>query len=151
VLDTFQGLPVHVLLLHATVVLVPVTCLLTVGVAFWARVRSLAVWPVVALNAVMVVVVWLTAQAGESLERRLGGSPAVADHAEIGDKLLFFAIALLVASVLVAVLHDRGRAARLGSGVVSAVVAVATVVWVVRTGHSGAVAVWQDVVASTNG
>jgi len=148
VLDTFQGLPVHVLLLHATVVLVPVTCLLTVGVAFWARVRSLAVWPVVALK---VVVVWLTAQAGESLERRLGGSPAVADHAEIGDKLLFFAIALLVASVLVAVLHDRGRAARLGSGVVSAVVAVATVVWVVRTGHSGAVAVWQDVVASTNG
>jgi hypothetical protein len=151
VLDTFQGLPVHVLLLHATVVLVPLTCLLTVGVAFVARVRSIAAWPIVALNAVMVVVVWLTAQAGQRLAARLGGGgPLVADHQAIGAKLVWFALALLIASVLVAVLHDRGRAARLGSGLLSAIVAVATLVWVVRTGHSGAVAVWRDVVSSTN-
>jgi len=149
VLDTFQGLPVHVLLLHATVVLVPLACALTVVVAFWSRVRTVGVWPVVALNAVMVVAVWLTAQAGERLEHRLGGSPQVASHADIGDKLVWFALALLAASVVVALVHDRGRGAQLGSGVLSAVVAVVTVFWVVRTGHSGAVAVWKDVVSST--
>jgi len=151
VLDTFQGLPVHVLLLHATVVLVPLTCLLTVGVAFVARVRSIAAWPIVALNAVTVVMVWLTAEAGERLAARLGGAgPLGADHAAIGGKLVWFALALLLASVVVAVLHDRGRSARIGSGLLSAIVAVATLVWVVRTGHSGAVAVWRDVVSSTN-
>jgi hypothetical protein len=151
VLDTFRGLPVHVLLLHATVVLVPLTCVLTVAVAFWPRVRAVGVWPVVALNAVMVVMVWLTAQAGQRLAARLGGggSGLVADHTSIGGKMIWFALALLVASVLVALLHGRGRGFQLGTGVLAAVVGVAALVWCVRVGESGAVAVWKDVVTNT--
>ena len=148
-LDTFRGLPTHVLLLHATVVLVPLTCVVTVAVAFWPRVRTLAAWPVVGLNAVMVAMVWLTAQAGQRLAARIGASGLAADHAAIGSNMIWFALALFVSSVLVALLHSRGRAARLGTGVLSAVVAVATVVWVVRVGESGAIAVWKDVVVNT--
>ena len=148
-LDTFRGLPTHVLLLHATVVLVPLTCVVTVAVAFWPRVRTLAAWPVVGLNAVMVAMVWLTAQAGQRLAARIGASGLVADHAAIGGKMIWFAVALFVSSVLVALLHSRGRAARLGTGVLSAVVGVAALVWCVRVGESGAIAVWKDVVANT--
>jgi hypothetical protein len=150
VLDTFRGLPTHVLLLHATVVLVPLTCVVTVAVAFWPRVRTIAAWPVVALNVVMVAMVWLTAQAGQRLQARLGGGgELVADHASIGTKMVWFALALLVASVLVALLHGRGRPYRLGTGVLAAVVGVAALAWCVRVGESGAVAVWKDVVANS--
>jgi uncharacterized membrane protein len=151
VLDTVRGLPVHVLLLHATVVLVPVTCLVTVVVAFWSRVRAAAVWPVVGLNAVMVVMVWLTAQAGQRLQVRLqGGGPLVAAHAALGNRMIWFALALLAVSVLVALLHARGGALRLGTGALAAVVAVAVLVWCFRVGESGATAVWRDVVANTS-
>ena len=149
-LDTVRGLPTHVLLLHATVVLVPLTCLVTVVVAFWPRIRALAAWPVVALNAVMVAMVWLTAQAGERLQVRLqGGGPLVADHAALGGRMVWFALALLGTSVLVALLHRRGGALRLGTGVLATVAAVAALVWCFRVGESGATAVWRDVVANT--
>ena len=149
-LDTVRGLPTHVLLLHATVVLVPLTCLVTVVVAFWPRIRALAAWPVVALNAVMVAMVWLTAQAGERLQVRLqGGGPLVADHAALGGRMVWFALALLGTSVLVALLHSRGGALRLGTGVLATVAAVAALVWCFRVGESGATAVWRDVVANT--
>jgi Ca2+/Na+ antiporter len=149
VLDTVRGLPTHVLLLHATVVLVPVTCLVTVVVAFWPRIRALAAWPVVALNAVMVVMVWLTAQAGQRLAARLGQNPEIAHHASLGQNLIWFAVGLLVTSVLVALLHRRGGALRLGTGLLATVVAVATLTWCFRVGESGATAVWQSVVANT--
>jgi hypothetical protein len=149
VLDTFRGLPTHVLLLHATVVLVPLTCLVTVVVAFWPRIRTLAAWPVVALNAVMVVMVWLTAQAGKRLEARIGVNPEIAHHASIGTNMIWFALALLVTSVLVALLHARGGALRLGTGVLATVAAVAALVWCFRVGESGATAVWKAVIDNT--
>jgi Ca2+/Na+ antiporter len=149
VLDTIRGLPTHVLLLHATVVLVPVTCLVTVVVAFWPRIRALAAWPVVALNAVMVVMVWLTEQAGKRLQARLGVNPQIAHHASLGQSLLWFALGLLATSVLVALLHRRGGALRLGTGVLATVVAIATLAWCFRVGESGATAVWQAVIANT--
>jgi hypothetical protein len=151
VLDTVRGLPTHVLLLHATVVLVPLTSLVTVVVAFWPRIRAVAAWPVVALNAVMVVMVWLTAQAGERLMVRLqGGGPLVAEHAALGNRLVYFALGLLATSVLVALLHRRGGVLRLGTGLLATVVAIATLVWCFRVGESGATAVWREVVANTS-
>ena len=148
-LDTFRGLPTHVLLLHATVVLVPMTCLVTVVVAFWPRIRAVAAWPVVALNVVMVAMVWLTEQAGTRLEARVGVTPEIAHHASLGTNLIWFALALLVTSVLVAVLHSRGGALRLGTGVLATVAAVATLAWCFRVGESGATAVWKAVIDIT--
>ena len=151
-LDTFRGLPVHVLLLHATVVLVPLTCVVTIAVAVWPRVRALGAWPVVALNVVMVAMVWLTEQAGKRLEARLGGAsnPDIARHASLGLTMIWFALAMLVTSVVVAVLRTRrGGAVRVGTGVLAVVVGLATLVWIVRVGESGATAVWKGVVANT--
>lgn len=147
--DTFQGLPVHALVIHAAVVLVPVMAVLTALVALVSRLRVRGAVPVVAGNVVALVTVFVAQQSGERLQARLGGGELIREHAELGDAMMNFMIGLLVASVLVAVVRRRGRAPVLAVGVLALVTALAATVWVVRVGHSGATAVWQGVVAST--
>ena len=47
------------------------------------------------------------ARAGEWLENRVGRSPLLHTHTELGDTMLYFSIALLVAAILLALLHVR--------------------------------------------
>ncbi|GAB3690102.1 DUF2231 domain-containing protein [Angustibacter aerolatus] len=150
--DTVQGLPVHALVLHFTVVLVPLMALVTVLVAFGrGRLRRVGAWPVVAANALLVGLVWVTQESGEALERRLGESAAIERHAEIADLMIWFALGLLVVSVLVALARSRRGPAPVVLGALTLVVAAAAVVWTVRTGHTGSEAVWQGIVDATNG
>lgn len=150
--DTVLGLPVHVLVLHLTVVLVPVVALATVAVAFIGRIRSRGAWPVVALNVVSVVAVFVSIQSGQELQRRLplSNTGLIKTHADLGDAMLWFALALLAVSVLVALTRDRRGTVALATGALTVVVAVAATGWLVRVGHSGAEAVWKDIVIATN-
>ncbi|MGR7001166.1 DUF2231 domain-containing protein [Yinghuangia aomiensis] len=69
--DTVFGLPVHVLVLHFAVVLVPLAALATIAVAVRpAWLPRFGVW-VAALDAVMVVLVWATKESGEKLLKRI--------------------------------------------------------------------------------
>ena len=54
-LDEFQGLPTHILLVHAVIVLVPIAALLTVLSAVWpaARRRLGIITPLVGLVALI--------------------------------------------------------------------------------------------------
>ena len=112
--------------------------------------------PVAALAVLCLVLTPLTTEAGEWLEHRLEKSPALHTHTELGDTMLFFSIALLVAAILLALLHVRVR--RSGSvntvavvaiAVVVVVASVATTVQVYRIGDSGAQAAWGDTAAAT--
>jgi hypothetical protein len=96
-----NGLPAHVLLLHAVVVLVPLTSLLVVGTAFWpaARRRLGVAVPILAL--VTLGAVQLTINAGEWLIRRVPITPLVRAHAHLGDDMLLWAIALAVVAIAV--------------------------------------------------
>src|SRR4051794_25432543 len=100
--DTIAGLPVHVLVVHAVVVLLPLMAVVTVAVAVRRRSRSAAPFVVVA-DAVIVVLAYVAKESGEVLQERLGQfSPGVArDHGEYGDLVPYFAFGLLVAAVLV--------------------------------------------------
>lgn len=147
--DTFVGLPLHALVLHATVVLVPLMAVLTVLVAVRPSWRVRGAWPVVVGNAVTTGAVFVTQQSGERLEARLGQTPLIRAHAAMGDLMLWFMLALLAASVLMALARTRRGAVGAVVGALSVVAAVAATVWVVRTGHSGSVAVWRDVIRST--
>ena len=149
--DTFQGLPVHALVLHAAVVLVPLTALLTVLVAVVGRWRPRGAWPVVAGNVVTVVTVFVAVQSGEALQERLPESELISQHAERGESMTLFALALLVASVLVALVRRRSGAVVVAVGALALVAAGAATVWVVLVGHSGSTAVWRDVIANTQG
>jgi hypothetical protein len=100
-LSTVNGLPAHILLVHAVVVLVPLAALLVVLSAVWpaARRRLGLVTPVLALATTVVVPV--TTDAGEWLERRVDPDPLVRVHTELGDQLLPWVIGLLVVGAAV--------------------------------------------------
>jgi hypothetical protein len=103
-----NGLPAHVLLIHAVVVLVPLAALMLVASAVWpaARARLGVLTPIVALIALVLVPV--TTHAGEYLEDHLGFSNAlIRRHAELGDTLLPWAIGLFVVAAAVWVLGRR--------------------------------------------
>ena len=147
-LDTVFGLPVHPLLVHATVVIVPLAALTVLLSAVWPRFRSWAGWGPLALAVAAVVLTPLSTSSGEELEHRIGHSSAVEKHAELGDMLIWWVVPL---AVLAAVLYWWQRSSRPGKAlavvvaVLPVLVAVGTLVQVVLIGHSGAESAWGDV------
>ncbi len=150
-MSTINGLPAHVLLVHIIVVLVPLTSLLAILCAVWRPARQRLVWLVAVLAAFDVVMTPITTDAGEWLEHKIGRSPAVHTHAHLGDTMIYFAIGLLVAALLLLFVHLRERGERRVGLVLVAAVAVLTIaagaaatVQVSRIGESGARASWGD-------
>lgn len=101
-MTTIGGLPAHVLLVHAVVVLVPLTALLVLLVAWWPTARRRLWLVTTAFAVVTVVAVPLTTQAGEWLERHVPTSALVRAHTELGDDMLPWALALAVVALAVA-------------------------------------------------
>ena len=95
-IDKINDLPAHILLVHAVVVLLPLAAIALALSVLWptARRRLGIVTPLLAL--VGLVLVPITTEAGEWLEGRLGQSPLIEKHADLGDQLLPYAIALFV-------------------------------------------------------
>lgn len=147
-----NGLPAHVLLVHALVVLIPLTAVAVVAAAVRLRWRDrLGSLPVLAAAAV-VVLTPLTTSAGEWLQDRVPETARVRRHVDMGEQLLPWAIGLLVIAVAVELVRrDVRQAERLRAGaghvlvnVLAVIVALGAVVTVVRIGDSGAQAVWHD-------
>ena len=148
------GLPLHPLIVHVIVVLVPLTALAIILGTLWpaARKRLGVITPLAAL--VLVVLVPVTVAAGQSLEQVVGERPGVLQHASLGGMLLPWAIAMFVASAAQWAWYRWGvpratpeharrtTAISIVIGVVAVVAAVGAVVMVVLIGESGARAVW---------
>lgn len=163
-----SGLPAHILLVHAVVVLVPLAALLTVASAVWPRARQrLGIAPPIVAFVAMVLVP-VTTHAGEWLRDRVPSTPLVRHHAELGDQLLPFAIGTFVLATIVwwIGLHNSSRhptririptiprrwvaPATVLSAVVAVAVSVGTVVEVYRIGESGSKAAWHDRFSSSS-
>lgn len=151
-LNEVNGLPTHILLVHAVVVLIPLAGLLTVLAAVWpaARRRLGIITPLVALAALIVVP--LATEAGEWLQARVRMTPLISEHIDLGDTMLWFAIALFVVALIAwglptAVVKSTGRPPAPWLGVVIAILAVvvagAATFQVVRVGEAGSRAVWE--------
>src|SRR3954454_11857263 len=69
--DTIFGLPVHPLLVHATVVIVPAAVLAVALAAAWRPFRLWAGYLPLLLSVAGLVLVPLSTSSGESLERRV--------------------------------------------------------------------------------
>jgi hypothetical protein len=151
-MTTISGIPAHALLVHAIVVLAPLTALLEILCAFWPAARRRLVWLVLALAAVTLVLTPLTTSAGEWLLQEGGPPrPILQEHVERGEWMIYFSVAMLIVAVALAALHwaesrsDKPRkAAAAVLAVVSLVVGVSSIVTVVRIGDAGAQAVWGD-------
>lgn len=159
--DTFNGLPLHPLVVHAVVVLLPLAALGVVALAVRPAWRGRFGVLVVLIAAAAVAAIPLATESGESLERRVGDPGR---HAELGDQLLWFALPLLVAAVALAWLGRRaarpaeggsprtsGGALGLVVAVLAVVVAAGNLVQIYRVGDSGAKAVWGDTPAASAG
>jgi hypothetical protein len=84
------GLPIHILLLHIVVVLLPIVAAATVVATLSSRFRHR--WRIATVIATFGVSLFvpLTSQAGESLAERLPESATIARHADIGNQLVIW-------------------------------------------------------------
>ena len=155
--DLINGIPLHPLVVHDIVVLLPLATLGTIAIAVRPRWRRPYGPLVVAAAALSAVLSPIATQSGEALEQRVGDP---GEHAELGDTLVFFAIALTLAAAALVWLERRdatathaasvGAASTRGSrlttavAIVAVVVGLASAVQVYRVGDSGARAAWGD-------
>lgn len=157
--DTVLGLPVHALVVHAVVVLVPLSALGVAAIAVLARWRARYGPLVLAVTTAALVMVPVATNSGERLRDRIDAGGVVKDqiesHVAWGYRVLWPTLALWVL-VLVLVLMTRPR----GTGKVAAgpavkivaglalVAAVAAAGTVALAGHLGSTAVWSCTIGS---
>lgn len=166
--DTIFGLPVHPLVVHAAVVLLPVAALgllVLVSVRPWrVKYRWVTLLGLAAGTAASVA----AKESGEELATHVG-TPA--DHAKWGDILPIVAIALFVVATLWTLLQRRTDSSRAqartaaptagpetpirgagwsaGLAILTALLALGVLGLTVLVGHSGATAVWAGQLSSS--
>jgi hypothetical protein len=150
------GLPLHPLVVHAAVVLIPLTALLAVAFAVLPRWRWLVRWPTAVASVVSVGIAYLSTTSGESLEEERNLGRLVHEHAERGDLLADLTVVLAVVMVVSALLVPGPSGLASGRGAMArrvlyadkvlpallVVTALVVLVQAVLTGDSGARAVW---------
>jgi len=163
----FAGLPLHVLLVHAVIVLTPLLGLTLVVVAAWPAARRVLWLPALIGAALLLPLGLVTIEAGKWLEQRVPPAPLIQVHTAQGEDIVPWLIALLVLAIAIAAWALVERAARRRSAAgdaasgaagprrgiriaVGAVLTVAALViaagstWtLVRIGEAGSRAVWE--------
>lgn len=150
------GLPLHALVVHFVVVLLPLAVAGSIVVALWPAARQRFGWLVVAVAAVATALVPVATNSGGKLKTRVSAPDnlaAIEHHESLGNLMLWFALPLLIAVAALMVVHELGRRQALSwaklATVVAAVLtvglAVAAGVHVYRVGDAGARATWEFV------
>jgi hypothetical protein len=165
--DTIFGLPVHALVVHAVVILMPLAAVTVLAAVVVPRFRRWAGPMPLLLSVVATALVPVATNSGGELESRLGAQlvPAVQKHAALGDLMIWWGLGLvLVAGALywwhrqtrdssnrsTANRRDQPKPLGIAILIVTAAVALGALVHVVRVGDAGTRAVWEEKVASTN-
>ena len=144
-LDLVMGLPLHPLVVHAAVVLVPMVALAALAMSYWPSFSIRYGKPILILAVVAQLSLFIAKASGEPFEERLGKN--IERHAELGE------IAPLTFLPLLVLLFIRWRMDRSGATVGSANIrrmvsillaaaAILALVFIFLTGHSGAESVW---------
>lgn len=154
--DYIFGLPMHALVVHAVVVLVPLSALVAIAFAVRPTWRHVLRWPLVVGGLVSGVTAWVAAESGEALQRRVTQVRAsttnldlLREHVEWGDRaklicLVFMALCLAAAWFLRAPDDDepRRRMLEVPLAILLVVAALAALLTVVLAGHAGAQVTW---------
>lgn len=157
--DQIAGLPVHPLIVHLAVVMLPLAAIALIVIMALPRLHWMVRWGVIAALAVGTIASWIAAESGEALAERVG-EPEV--HEELGENLPLIAGIALVLGVVWALLSQLSARAvaplaadsapqsstrvlfwlRIAVSVIAAGMAVFTVYYTFIVGHSGAEATW---------
>ena len=100
-MSTINGLPAHILLVHAIVVLLPLSALLLAVSAIWEKTRRRLAGPNAILAVLVLLLVPVTTNAGEWLERRVPRTDVLSAHTELGDTAVFVAIPVAILALVV--------------------------------------------------
>jgi len=109
--------------------------------------------PVLALNAVVMVMTWVAMQSGESLQRRVtqfSTPDGLSDHALWGGRLFLLSVVLFLGSVVLHLVRARSMFASIVA-LALVLIGIATIGLTALVGHSGASMVWKSIVDSTTG
>lgn len=155
--DYILGLPMHALVIHAVVVLVPLSGLLAIGYVARPDWRRVLRWPTAAGALISGVTAFVAAESGEALQRRVSQVRAsttdfelLSRHTAWGDRAkllcLVFMVLTLVALWFVRPPEEespRGHAFDVLIGTLVVLAAVAAITTVAIAGHAGSQVVWN--------
>lgn len=139
------GLPLHPLVVHAPVVLIPLSAIALVLLIFVRKWRPHYAWLAVAGLVVGTLGAVVAVLTGNAFAETIG---LPARHATLGTILVWTAAALSVSAIVWWLLQhqerDNEQESRIvwASSIVTVVLVVATLIFTVLTGHSGAEAAW---------
>lgn len=155
--ERFGDLPLHVLVIHLTVLVLPVAALTAIVYALVPKWRWLLRWPTLLLGLGALVCAFVAKKSGEAFVAAVPQlKPLVKIHQDRGNLLFWFVLAFAVVAVAAFLLLTGPSALASGKGakatksrplelVMSAAVVVVGVLVIyqtIRTGDAGAKAVW---------
>lgn len=159
-----MGIPAHPLMVHAAVVFVPLLAIVATLYAFIPFVRPHSRWVLALLAVVTPVSALLAKVSGDAFFARLEARdriseayyPRLETHQQLGTLTLYASIVLAILALALAyfvvprstgsraVPQGRGTTVlSLALGVLTVLAAAASLYYVIRTGDSGAKAVWE--------
>lgn len=144
--DTIAGLPVHPLVVHFAVVLLPLATVGVIATIFLPHLQK----NYLALSAVGVLIgtvaTFVAKESGEALSARVG---LPARHSDLGTYLFISAIIFLLLTLFFYRQSRKVNLARVNVvGTLTTIVGVLVIGLSVLTGHTGAEAVWKSRLAS---
>jgi len=151
--ETVFGLPFHVLINHAAVVIVPLAAVAVIAIVVVPSWRERYGVLVAGLAVIASITTFITVLSGETFEESLTESGAIGgvvaekveEHEAFGNLLRWYVLALAIFAIALVLLVRRGAASTVITivAIVAVVAAGASIYQVIRTGHSGSTAVWN--------
>lgn len=149
--NDFYGLPLHPLIVHATVVMIPLAVVTVILAATWPRFRAWAGPLPAGLSLVGLVLVPLSTSTGETLEKHVEETALLEKHTDMAEGLLPWMIGVFVLATAGYLIHRQAtkgqslsQALTVAVAVLAVVASVGAAVQVARIGHSGAKSAWDD-------
>ena len=156
--DEIFGLPMHALVIHAVVVLVPLSALSAVAYVVRPAWRRVLRWPTAAGAVVSGASALVAAESGEALQRSVSRVRSgttdfdlLSTHVAWGDRARLFCLLFMVLTLAALWFvrppeeeSPRGHAFEVLIGTLVVLAAATAVVTVVLAGHAGSQVVWHD-------
>jgi uncharacterized membrane protein len=146
-LYTVAGLPVHALIVHFAVVVLPISAIALIAMIYTPKIKNkysfISVIGVILGSASVLI----AKQSGEALSERIG---LPVEHSDYGTYLTIAAFIFMALSIIW-YRSSKGRRSRVVTslGHLTVVAAIAVLALTFLTGHSGAQSVWEGKLAAT--